>query len=158
MKDWYKKPDETDVAVEAADAVGSGLASSASSHNVQAGLPFGPSAKRARPGDGIDGGASSDVGPAAASVVPQWCSFEPDATNWYGFMKAHGLDEVSMQEVMLVASLSKDGWWGANSILAKLAKKSADGDKIRNPSAFAHSCVKNCRDPMPNGWGFSGKP
>ena len=73
-------------------------------------------------------------------------------------MKANGLDEISIQEIMLLASLSKEGWWGANAILAKLAKKAADGDKVRNPSAFAHSCVKNCRDSMPNGWGPGTKP
>ncbi len=53
IKNWYKKPDETDVAMEAADAVGSGLAQSASTRNVQAGHPFDePGAKRAHGGAG----------------------------------------------------------------------------------------------------------
>ena len=48
---------EANVAKEEADDVGRGLASSASTHNVQAGPPFDePGAKRARHGGGIDGG------------------------------------------------------------------------------------------------------
>ena len=67
-------------------------------------------------------------------------------------MVEQGVDVVSQQELFLLAALSTDGWYAANSVLAKLAKKTADGEQVRNVSAFVHACVQNARRSIPHGW------
>ena len=106
-----------------------------------------------------------DVGGYAAAGsgdAPDWVSFEPKAERWHAFLQAQGVDEISQQELFLLASLSHEGWYAANSVLAKLAKKTADGEVIRNPSAFVHACVINARGTIQHGWfppsGKGGKP
>ena len=90
--------------------------------------------------------------PAGSADVPEWVTFEPKAEAWRAFLVERGGDEVSQQELLLLAALSPEGWLAANSVLAKLAKKAAVAEAIRNPSAFVHACVMNARGAIPNGW------
>ena len=85
--------------------------------------------------------------------IPPWATFESNPVSWYTFLKDHTVDDNAIAEIFLVAQLSEAGWWAANAILAKLAKKAADGEVVQNSSGFVHRCVHNARAQLPHGWG-----
>ena len=51
-----------------------------------------------------------------------------------------------MQELFLYSQLGNAEYRNANGIVAKLLKKYADGEAIKNPSGFVHACVINARN------------
>ena len=109
-------------------------------------------AKRPRPPAASPVAGEQPTYASADRDVPEWATFEPKAESWRAFLVEQGVDVVSQQELFLLAALSTDGWYAANSVLAKLAKKTADGEQVRNVSAFVHACVQNARRSIPHGW------
>ena len=80
---------------------------------------------------------------AAEAAVPEWATFNMDATQWYTVLTAEfGCDEASVMDLFCLAQHSSRGYEEANSIIAKLIKKR---DYIRVPSAFVQTSVKNAR-------------
>ncbi len=80
--------------------------------------------------------------------APEWVTFDRDATRWDDILKEHGVDSTARQELFCLAQFSEHGYREANSIMAKLLKKAADGERLGNISGFVHRCVLNARDNM----------
>ena len=68
------------------------------------------------------------------------------ATAWKSVLNEFGVDITAQQELFLLSQAGPVDYRHANGMLAKLLKKEADGEELRNPSAFLHSCIKNCRN------------
>ena len=62
---------------------------------------------------------------------------------WYDALEHDfRVDKGARMELTLLAQLSEEGYWEANSIISKLTKKVSDGQTFDNPSAFVHKSVK----------------
>ena len=57
-----------------------------------------------------------------------------------------GCDLDSIGELILLAQLSEDGYYEANTIMSKMLKKKSDKADLRNCSGFLHKCIKNARE------------
>ena len=77
--------------------------------------------------------------------LPAWASFQPEISNWWQLLDEYQIDEAARQALFCLAQLSDQGYYHANSVIAKLIKKKADGIEISNPSGFVVSCVRNAR-------------
>ena len=90
-----------------------------------------------------------DVSEEVEEVVGGWPR-EPwetttwDVEHWSCVLDEFGVDRTSRQELFLLSQLP-NGAEEANNIVAKFLKKSADHERLDNPSAFLHSCVRNVR-------------
>ena len=82
---------------------------------------------------------------AKCAPRPAWQSLTFDINAWQDTLDELKVDTVAQQELYLLAQCSADGAFAANHILSKVLKKIADGDHVRNFSAFVHACVKTER-------------
>ena len=78
--------------------------------------------------------------------VPDWVTFNQDATVWRSYLEKMNVDEPAQQSLFLLAQSSPENYWEANSIISKLIKKVVDGRELRNPSGFVFSSVLNVRN------------
>ena len=83
--------------------------------------------------------------PKWAPPAPKWKSLEFDIEAWDATLNELKVDDTAQQELYLLAQYSGRGAQMANHVLSKVLKKIADGDQVRNWSAFVHSCVKSAR-------------
>ena len=91
--------------------------------------------------------------------IPAWASHGKDtAAQWYSFLVSKKCDTTSIQELFCLSQMNEDGYVAANSIIAKVLKKQADGVEFANLSAFVHRCTTNARDALSatkSAWGPS---
>ncbi|HIE68684.1 MAG TPA: hypothetical protein EYP98_00190 [Planctomycetes bacterium] len=92
--------------------------------------------------------ADEDEDEAEAKAVQDdgWKSLTFDIDNWYDVLDSFGVDDTSQKELALLSQLSWEGAEESNQIISKLLKKHADGEEVRNPSAFVHRAVQNARN------------
>ena len=64
---------------------------------------------------------------------------------WRAVLLEHGVDNLAMQEIFLLAQMGDQGRRAANNVVAKLLKARADHRLIANPSAFMHSSCRAAR-------------
>ena len=79
----------------------------------------------------------------APTPLPDWVTFNKDATVWRSYLEKMEVDEWAQQSLFLLA---QDNYWEANSIISKLIKKVVDGRELRNSSGFVQSCVFTARN------------
>ena len=92
--------------------------------------------------------AEVEVAPAAAIEnlpQPEWATLEPDVRKWYSTLKALKYDDLSIQELYLLAQHSPIGYQEANTLISKLLKKAADGIELGSPGAYLHSAILKVR-------------
>jgi hypothetical protein len=77
--------------------------------------------------------------------IPAGKTLEFDIEHWDDTLTELGVDNTAQQELYLLAQFSQLGAKAANHVISKVLKKVADGDQVRNWSAFVHSCVKTAR-------------
>ena len=83
------------------------------------------------------------------STLPPWMTFDRRIEVWELVLSRElRCDRPSVQELFLLAQHSRVGAELANSIIAKLIKKIADGEKLNKPSAYLHTAVLNARQYM----------
>ena len=85
----------------------------------------------------------SDADIDAPIPMPDWVTFNKDATVWKKYLEKTGVDESAQQSLFLLA---QDNYWEANSIISKLIKKAVDGRVLHNPSGFVFYSVLNVRN------------
>jgi hypothetical protein len=90
--------------------------------------------------------------PKWAPPTPKWKSLEFDIEAWDATLTELKVDDTAQQELYLLAQYSNRGAQMANHVLSKVLKKIADGDQVRNWSAFVHSCVKSARHELDASW------
>ena len=112
--------------------------------------------------------ASASSGPADPSPPPppegntdeppEWFTFDRDITVWWRTLRNEGVDDNACKGLILLAQHSDDGYRAANALIAKLAKKRADGEVLTNPSGFIHKCSLNARHSIEKDqWSYSKK-
>ena len=76
---------------------------------------------------------------------PEWATLEPDVRKWYSVLKELKYDDLSIQELYLLAQHSPIGYQEANTIISKLLKKAADKVEIGSPGAYLHAAILKVR-------------
>ena len=81
----------------------------------------------------------------APTPKPGWKSLTFDIEAWDDTLADLNVDQTAQQELYCLAQFSGNGAKAANHVISKVLNKIADGDQVRNWSAFVHSCVKSAR-------------
>jgi hypothetical protein len=77
--------------------------------------------------------------------LQDWQSLDFSVEKWVATLRNFGVDDLAQKSLFLLAQLGDEGAKKANSVVAKLLKKAADGEQINNASAMVHSCCKSAR-------------
>ena len=107
-----------------------------------------PDASRNSQASGSSGIPPPPPPPVRAGTVevpPSWFTFSRDINVWWATLRSEGIDEGACKSLLLLAQHSDAGFRAANSLIAKLYKKRADGEIMSNPSGFVHKCSLNAR-------------
>ena len=64
---------------------------------------------------------------------------------WRAVLAEYGVDKAAQHEVFLLSQYSEAGRMGANDVVAKLLKATADNRTINNPSGFVHKMAQTIR-------------